>query len=155
MSEDLLPIEELEKRDYIPKCNAYEKEIRINETVEMLCGFHSYGEICKFLQDKYGIARKTAEGYLQEAREIVISTIPQGQEIVGKHVRFYERVIKKNEDQDVRSALIASANLEKLMKLHNPEIQVNQQFNTINLEGVDIHDVIEAIKMLKEKKEEK
>jgi len=141
-------------RDYTPKCNAAEKEVRINETVEMLCNFHSYGEICKFLQDKYGIARKTAECYLQEAREIVIATIPKGQEIVGKHVRFYERVIKKNEETDVRSALIASVNLEKLLHLHNPELQVNQQFNTLNLEGVDIQQLMEVIKGLREEKQE-
>jgi hypothetical protein len=149
MSEELEPIKE-----YTPKCNAAEKEIRINETVEMLCSFHSYGEICKFLQDKYGIARKTAECYLQEAREIVIATIPKGEEIVAKHVRLYERIIKRNEGTDDRTSMIGSVNLEKLLHLHNPELQVNQQFNTLNLEGVDFQDVLEAIKALKEKKED-
>lgn len=140
--------------NYTPKCNAAEKETRINETVEMLCQFHSYGETCKFLQDKYGIARKTAEVYLQEAREIIMATIPKGEEIVGKHVKLYERIIKRNENVDDRTAMIGAVNLEKLMHLHTPELQVNQQFNTLNLEGVDIQEVLEAIKLLKEKNDE-
>jgi hypothetical protein len=155
MTQELNNNQELEPiKEYTPKCNAAEKEIRINETVEKLCAFHSYGEICKFLQEKYGIARKTAESYLQEAREIVISTIPQGREIVGKHVKFYERTIRRNEGVDDRTALIASEKLEKLLHLHNPETQINQQFNTLNLEGIDIQELMEVIKNLREEKQE-
>ena len=155
MTQELNNNQELNNtKESITRCNSAEKEMRINETVELLCNFNSYGDICKSLQDKYGISRKTAEWYLQQAREIVISTIPKGPEIVGKHIKFYERIIKRNEITDPRTAMIGSVNLEKLLHLHNPEIQLNQQFNTLNLEGVDIQEVIDVIKTLKQEKEE-
>jgi hypothetical protein len=136
-----------------PKCNPVEKETRINEVVEMLLDYKTYGEICKFLQDKYEISRKTAEVYLKEGRQIVMETIPDAREIVSKHVKLYEKIIRQNFGVDDRTAMISSVNLEKLLKLHNPEVQVNQQFNSINLEGIDIQEVLEAIKELKQKKE--
>ena len=151
MSEELQPIEE--SQDRLPKCSPAEKETRINEVVDLMCKFHTYGEICRFLQDKYGLSRKGSEIYLKEGKEILMKTIPEPKEIIGKHIKAYERIIKRNEETDPRTSMIGMVNIEKLLKLHNPDVQVNQQFNTLNLEGVDIQSIMEAINALKEKKD--
>ena len=44
-------------------------------------------------------------------------------------------------------------NIEKLLKLNVPQTQVNQQFNTLNLEGVDFDNLMDAIKALKSSNE--
>ena len=60
---------------------------------------------------------------------------------------------RKLEDTDARSAMIALNNIEKLLKLNVPQTQVNQQFNTLNLEGVDFDNLMDAIKALKSSNE--
>jgi hypothetical protein len=146
LNEELQPIEEHER---LPKCSAIEKEMRLNEVVEMYGELKSYGEIQKFLMEKYGLTKKSTEPYLREGRELLLKSIPDAKEIVAKHIRKYTKIARSNEETDVRSTMIALVNIEKLLKLHNPETQINQQFNTLNLEGVDIQSIMETIRALK------
>jgi hypothetical protein len=152
MSEDIIPIEE---QDRLPKCSAIEKEMRIAEVIDMYGQLKTYKEIQNFLMEKYGLTRKSTEPYLRQGKEELIKSIPDAKEIIARHIKKYTSIAVKNEDQDVRSSMIAMVNIEKLLKLHNPETQINQQFNSLNLEGVDLESIMNAINELREFQDDK
>lgn len=148
MSEELLPIENQHER--LPKCSDAEKEMRIAEVVDLYGQLKTYKEIQNFLMEKYGLTRKSTEPYLRQGKEELIKSIPDAKEIIARHIKKYTSIAVKNEDQDVRSSMIAMVNIEKLLHLHNPETQINQQFNSLNLEGVDLQSIMDAIKAVKQ-----
>lgn len=69
---DLIPIDDPQE-ERANKCTALEKQQRMDEVVDMMCKFHSSHEIQKFLMEKYGLAKKSTEPYLTQAKQIIIS----------------------------------------------------------------------------------
>jgi hypothetical protein len=147
MNDELIPIEDDKQ---LGRCTALDKQIRLDEVVDMMGKLYSTNEIQKFMMEKYGVAKKTTEDYLREARDIIISTIPSPQEIIGKHIKTYERIARRNEGIDDRTSMIATASIEKLLKLHVPDIQVNNNTLNVQMDGVDLQDILQAVKQLKE-----
>lgn len=152
MDDELIPMEETAD-GRLHKCTGIQKQDRINEVVEMMGELKSNSEIQKFLMEKYGLTKSSTEPYLREAKQALLATIPDPQEIIAKHIKKYTKMARKLEDTDARSAMIALNNIEKLLKLNVPQTQVNQQFNTLNLEGVDFDNLMDAIKALKSSNE--
>lgn len=138
----------------IPKCSTSEYETRVTEVIDMLTHFETQPAIRKFLGEKYGLQPISCKIYIDEANHRIIDNIPGTKEILGKHIEIYKRIIKRNENDDARTSLIAMNSLEKLLHMHQPEIQLNQQTNNISFEGIDIQDIMEYLKSLKDDKSE-
>jgi len=131
------------------RCSPSEYETRIAEVTDMLLHFESQATIRKFLVDKYGLKLNSCKQYIDEANHAIIANIPTAKQIIGKHIEVYNRIAKKSEADDARTSLLAMNALEKLLHLHQPELQVNNNTLNLNLEGLNTEEVLEYLKALK------
>jgi hypothetical protein len=148
MSEELIPIEQ-DNEDRLPRCTQLEKKERVNEVADMLGELKSNKEIEKFLMEKYNLTKSSTEPYLREGREILIKNMPSGEEILAKHINRYTKIAQKTESDDPRTSMIAMSSIEKLLKLHNPDVQINNNSLHLNLESVDKEDIMKLIRTIK------
>ena len=131
-----------------PKCNQVEKATRVREVVKMLLDLKTNTEIVEYISEKYHISRATVNNYINDANHEIRKTIPDSKSIVGQHVALYKKIARNNQGQDDKVTLQALAQMEKLLKLHNPSVQINNNTLNLNLEGVDNEEITEIIKSL-------
>lgn len=153
------------------KGNKVEIEIRRNDVYELLLAGNSKSTIVAHCYDKYNVRLSTVEKDITFARaELKKFFQVERDDVIGMHLARYEEMFRLysikgemvdsfNEDGEVikEFSFNPSYNLneaakmlerkEKLMKLHNAEIVVNNTHNSFNTKSLD-NDELHLLKEL-------
>ena len=120
--------------------------IRMDDIIDMLVHQKSNKEIKKVIAEKYGISEETVRCDIPKATKIMIERMPDPVEIISKNIETYRRIAESAEnDNDRRTAVISLQAQEKLMRLHQPEIQNQNNTLNINIESVDFQTLRELL----------
>lgn len=126
---------------------AKETEIRRLEVTEMLLKGYLQKDVIRRLSEKYGVTTRTLQSDVKLAlKNIYISYETKIPELIDEHIAKYKYIYREAmEANDLKSALSALASVEKLLKLHNIETQVNIQQNTIDLKNLSMSELKELL----------
>jgi len=126
------------------------------QVVEKILDMVKTSEIKKWMKEEYGLGIHSQEYYLHKAhQEIKKYHKPKIPSIIGSHIRAYERIARKNEDQDPRVSIMALNSIEKVLKITGSGITGdNVTLNQINVfENIDTDELQELLKRINEKTE--
>ena len=131
------------------KSTAVGRSVRVEEVAELLLKQKSNAEIKKIIAQKYGISEETVRNDLFDANKLIQENIPEIKSIIAKNIETYRRIAEQAEGDDRRTAVLALQAMEKLLRLHNPELQVNNNTLNVNVDGIDTEDLMDIIKNAK------
>ena len=129
---------------------------RRDEVCKMLISGKHTRNIASHIREKYGVSSKTVERDITIIyAEIKDYTSRNLDEVLSMHIQRYELVFEKAyEMMDYGNALKALAAIEKLLRMHQDVPLVAIQQNTLSLDGLSTPQIIEAIKALRNEKNE-
>lgn len=109
------------------------KSDRVAEVIELLVEGRTRNEVRIHLQQKYGTSRRSHDYDIEEAfKQIREQYEKDNGSTISKHFAIYDKIISQAiEDKMYETALKSMVQKEKLLKLHNPDTQVNVQNNTL------------------------
>jgi hypothetical protein len=141
---------------FVPRSSAAEKKLRVDYVKALIDqDITSPQEIRLKVSERFDhdFSEMTIFRYIKDAKkEIALENPGEVSFTISLHINRYEQMYydcKKNGDN--RGAIIAMQAKEKLLGLHNPEVQINIQNNTLNHSGpkLDLSKLPEEqIKML-------
>ena len=117
----------------------------------MLMNLHNNTEIRDYLKETYNIGHHSATTYIAKAHaEIKKFHKPKLQTIINAHARKYHDIVKRTEIEDPRTAILAMAGLEKLLRLtgSGEGRTYNTQVN-LNLEAVETQELMALLEKIR------
>jgi predicted transcriptional regulator len=135
--------------DRAPKPSEALMQERLDDIVEMLVHQKSNKEIKKVIAEKYGISEETVRNNIPAATKLMVERMPDVSEVISKNIETYRRIAESSEGEDKRTAILALQAMEKLMRLHQPEFQTQNNTLNVNIEGIDIEVLTELMKSAK------
>jgi hypothetical protein len=123
------------------------KAERVSEVIELLTEGRTYNEIQLHLQAKYNTTRRTHDADIEQAyNEIKEQYEKKNGNTISRHFNTYNHIISGAlEDKQFDVALKAMAQLEKLLKLHNPETALQINNNNLDLSHLSVEDLQKII----------
>jgi hypothetical protein len=116
---------------------------RREEVLEQLLNFRGHTYIQDYIQNKYDVGKKAVEkditnAYLTITKEYPIDT----QTIVSTHIALYYSLANDaKEGFDPKGAASILEKIERLLKLHQPDTQINVQNNILNVESLTLEQI--------------
>jgi hypothetical protein len=124
------------------------KAQRIEEVADLLLKLKSNSEIKKIISEKWGISPETVRNDISEASKLIQEQVPEIKLVIARNLEAYRRIAEESEPDDKRTTLLALNSIEKLLRLHGPDVQHNTQINQITFEGIDNEQLKELIQQL-------
>ena len=118
---------------------------RREDVLEQLMNYKGHSYIQDYIQKKYGVGKKSVERDITIAYETIKKDYPiDTQTIVEKHIAmYYDLANTAKEQYDAKGAAAILEKIEKLLKLHSPDVVINNntQNNNLNLENISVDDL--------------
>ena len=118
---------------------------RREEVLQLLMNFKGHSYIQDYIQSKYDVGKKSVERDITIAYETIKNDYPiDTQSIVEKHIAmYYDLANQAKEQYDAKGAAAILEKIEKLLKLHQPDVVINNntQNNTLNLENISVEEL--------------
>lgn len=132
------------------RANDIEVQERTADVIKLLMGLSNNTEIRVFLKEKYDMGHHSATNYIKLAHdEIKKFHKPKLQTIINAHARKYHDIVKRTEVDDPRTAILAMAGLEKLLRLTGSG--EGRTYNTaiqLNLEQVETQELMALLQKI-------
>lgn len=124
------------------------KDERVSEIIELLVEGRTRNEVRLHLNNKYGVSRRNHDNDIESAFVTIREEYEkENGSTISKHFAIYNKIISQAiEDKQYDIALKAMLQSEKILRLHNPDTQVNIQQNTLNLEKLTVEELKELLK---------
>lgn len=124
------------------------KDERVSEIIELLVEGRTRNEVRLHLKNKYGVSRRNHDNDIESAFVTIREEYEkENGSTISKHFAIYNKIISQAiEDKQYDIALKAMLQSEKILRLHNPDTQVNIQQNTLNLEKLTVEELKELLK---------
>ena len=119
---------------------------RREEVLQQLLNFRGHTYIQDYIQTKYEVGKKAVEKDITNAYITISKDYPiDTQTIVKKHIAmYYDLASDAKEMGDSKGAANILGMIEKLLKLHQPEVAIQVNSNTLNIDalnGMNVEDL--------------
>lgn len=112
------------------------QEERIDEVVEMLLKCLPKSELYRFMKEKYNLDKRSVDPLVTKGYQIIKDSYEVDRDaMVSQHIQMYYQIA--NEAEFPEAKIKALQAIEKLKKLHTPEVAI--QNNTIHLDLKDMN----------------
>ena len=110
---------------------------RMDEIVQMLLDCKPRKYIVDFLVTNYNISPKSTDHLITNGYKLIKELYqPDRESIILTHISKYYSILNSIEDFDPKAKIAALQAIEKLLKLHQPDVAI--QNNTLNLDLKDV-----------------
>ena len=118
-------------------------EERDSEIVQMLLDCKPKSYIYTELNNKYNIGRKAVDALLSKAYISIKENYAVDREnVINTHIQKYYKIVDDATTlYDTKSQLGALAAIEKLLRLHQPDVAIQQNHLTLDLKDYSVDDL--------------
>lgn len=118
-------------------------EERMLLVVDMLMNLKTRSQIHQELYDRYGSGRKNTDYIITQAYKVIKeSYLPDKEAIINQHInRYYEIANDAKDILDNKSQIAALQAIEKLLRMHQPDVAIQQNTLQLDLKDMSINDL--------------
>lgn len=121
-------------------------EQRMLEVVSLLLDLKPKKEIYQYIYDNYGVGTKTCDYLIAEAYKVIKADYNVDREaVVNTHIQKYYEIANNCNGLDSKNQLAALAAVEKLLRLHQPDVAIQNNTLNLDLKDVSIADLKELL----------
>jgi endonuclease III len=120
---------------------------RIEFLVNLILKGHNHSYICAEAMKEFGASYSSVTKLMMKANQFIKENIKIDTEaLVLQHVQKYKEIMTDWDKVDGKTQIAAMQAIEKLLKLHNPETQINNNTLNLNLKDLSVRDLKELLK---------
>jgi hypothetical protein len=122
-------------------------DMRIKTVVDLILKGTTYRNMVNEIEKEFGVGESAASKMIIKANQFIKENVKIDTEaLVLQHIEKYKEIINDWDKVDGKTQIAAMQGIEKLLKLHSPETQINNNTLNINLKDLTVSQLKELLK---------
>ena len=122
------------------------QEQRLMEVVDLLLQVKPRKEIYQYVYDNYGVGQKSTDYLITEAYKVIKEKYSVDREgVVNQHIQKYYDIVNKCDGYDPKHQIQALQAIEKLLKLHQPDVAIQQNTLELDVKHLSLEEIKELL----------